>query len=212
MLKSTPVWRIALSHESPSMPTQADAECVPELPEGSLGVGTVNVAVTDLYVPYKKRVNYTSLEETKDIVTHGSRVVHGTGPVRAVLDLRHVRCRRFRHRPPRTAGAHRDTLLVALPGRRGGERGGGNEGLEDECGDEHYGSRCRGVLGLSNRKRDCASLRIPLLVCCSSFIRHEVYSGGQYQHGCCASGVLQRMDVGPCLCDTGPSPFLIPQH
>ena len=46
MLKSTPVWRIALSHESPSMPTHAEAECVPDPPEGSLGVGTTNVAVT----------------------------------------------------------------------------------------------------------------------------------------------------------------------
>ena len=33
------------------MPTQADAECVPELPDGSEGVGTTNVAVTLLYVP-----------------------------------------------------------------------------------------------------------------------------------------------------------------
>ena len=34
------------------MPTHADAECVPDEPDGSRGVGTVNVAVTDLYVPY----------------------------------------------------------------------------------------------------------------------------------------------------------------
>ena len=40
---------------SPSMPTHADAECVSELPDGSLGVGTVNVAVTLLYVPCAHR-------------------------------------------------------------------------------------------------------------------------------------------------------------
>ena len=33
------------------MPTHADAECSPDWPDGSFGVGTVNVAVTDLYVP-----------------------------------------------------------------------------------------------------------------------------------------------------------------
>ena len=42
---------MALPQVSPSMPTHAEAECVPEPPEGSLGVGTVNVAVTLLYVP-----------------------------------------------------------------------------------------------------------------------------------------------------------------
>ena len=50
-LKSRPVCRIALPQVSPSIPTHADAECVPEAPDGSLGVGTVNVAVTDLKVP-----------------------------------------------------------------------------------------------------------------------------------------------------------------
>ena len=50
-VKSTPVWRIAFPHVSPSMPTHADAACEPDAPEGSLGVGTVNVAVTLLYVP-----------------------------------------------------------------------------------------------------------------------------------------------------------------
>ena len=47
-MKSTPVWRIAVSQVSPSMPTHAEAEWVPEEPEGSLGVGTTKVAVTDL--------------------------------------------------------------------------------------------------------------------------------------------------------------------
>ena len=50
-VKSTLVWRIAFPHVSPSMPTHVDAACEPDAPEGSLGVGTVNVAVTDLYVP-----------------------------------------------------------------------------------------------------------------------------------------------------------------
>ena len=50
-VKSTPVWRIAVSQVSPSMPTQAEAACEPEEPEGSEGVGTVKVAVTDLKVP-----------------------------------------------------------------------------------------------------------------------------------------------------------------
>ena len=54
-MKSTPVWRMAVSQVSPSMPTQAEAEWEPEPPEGSLGVGTVNVAVTLLYVPCKHR-------------------------------------------------------------------------------------------------------------------------------------------------------------
>ena len=49
-MKSTPVWRMALPHVSPSIPTHAEAEWVPELPEGSRGVGTVNVPVTDLNV------------------------------------------------------------------------------------------------------------------------------------------------------------------
>ena len=37
-----------MSQLSPSIPTQADAAWEPEEPEGSLGVGTVKVAVTDL--------------------------------------------------------------------------------------------------------------------------------------------------------------------
>ena len=49
-VKSTPVWRMAVPQVSPSIPTHAEAECVPELPEGSLGVGTVKVPVTDLKV------------------------------------------------------------------------------------------------------------------------------------------------------------------
>lgn len=49
MKKSTPVWRIAEPHESPSIPTQAEAEYLPEPPpEGFEGVGTVNVPVIDL--------------------------------------------------------------------------------------------------------------------------------------------------------------------
>ena len=42
---------MAVPQVSPSMPTHADAACEPDAPEGSLGVGTVNVAVTLLYVP-----------------------------------------------------------------------------------------------------------------------------------------------------------------
>ena len=49
-VKSIPVWRIAVPQVSPSMPTHAEAECVPEPPEGSRGVGTVKVPVTDLNV------------------------------------------------------------------------------------------------------------------------------------------------------------------
>ena len=41
---------MAVPQVSPSIPTHAEAECVPELPEGSLGVGTVKVPVTDLKV------------------------------------------------------------------------------------------------------------------------------------------------------------------
>ena len=48
-LKSTPVWRIALSQVSPSIPTQALAYAVVE-PEGAEGVGTVNVPVTAVQV------------------------------------------------------------------------------------------------------------------------------------------------------------------
>ena len=50
-VKSIPVWRMAVWQVSPSMPTQADAACEPDPPEGSLGVGTVKVPVTDLKVP-----------------------------------------------------------------------------------------------------------------------------------------------------------------
>ena len=52
-MKSTPVCRIALPQVSPSMPTHAEAECVPELPDASLGVGTVNVPVTAVQVAYR---------------------------------------------------------------------------------------------------------------------------------------------------------------
>lgn len=47
MVKSMPVWRIAVPQVSPSIPTQAEAEPLP------LGVGTVKVPVTDFQVPYK---------------------------------------------------------------------------------------------------------------------------------------------------------------
>ena len=47
-VKSTPVWRMAVPQVSPSIPTHAEAEWVPEAPEGSRGVGTVKVPVTDL--------------------------------------------------------------------------------------------------------------------------------------------------------------------
>ena len=50
IVKSTPVWRMALPQVSPSIPTHAEAEWVPEPPEGSRGVGTVKVPVTDLNV------------------------------------------------------------------------------------------------------------------------------------------------------------------
>lgn len=49
MVKSTPVCRMAVPQVSPSIPTHAEAAKVPEpLPEGLDGVGTTNVAVTDL--------------------------------------------------------------------------------------------------------------------------------------------------------------------
>ena len=51
-VKSTPVWRIAVWQVSPSIPTQAEDEWLPEPPEGSRGVGIVNVPVTDLNVFY----------------------------------------------------------------------------------------------------------------------------------------------------------------
>lgn len=47
--KSSPVCKIAESQVSPSMPTQAEAHCS-ALPPVLLGVGTVNVPVTVLYV------------------------------------------------------------------------------------------------------------------------------------------------------------------
>ena len=50
IVKSTPVWRMALPQVSPSIPTHAEAEWVPDPPEGSRGVGTVKVPVTDLNV------------------------------------------------------------------------------------------------------------------------------------------------------------------
>jgi hypothetical protein len=48
---------MAFPQESPSMPTHAEAEYSVrvEPPLGVFGVGTVNVPVTDLYVPYNKR-------------------------------------------------------------------------------------------------------------------------------------------------------------
>lgn len=49
-VKSIPVWRMAVPQVSPSMPTQADAECSLVWPEGSLGVGIVKVPVTLLKV------------------------------------------------------------------------------------------------------------------------------------------------------------------
>lgn len=52
-VKSTPVCRMALPQVSPSMPTQAEDEWLLVLPEGSRGVGTVNVPVTVLKVPYR---------------------------------------------------------------------------------------------------------------------------------------------------------------
>lgn len=45
-MKSTPVCRMAEPQVSPSIPTHAEAEYVPEPPEGVLGVGTVKVPVT----------------------------------------------------------------------------------------------------------------------------------------------------------------------
>ena len=39
------VWQV-----SPSIPTHAEAECDPDAPDGSRGVGTTKVPVTDLYV------------------------------------------------------------------------------------------------------------------------------------------------------------------
>lgn len=51
-VKSTPVCRIAVPQVSPSMPTQAEAEYeLEEPPLGTLGVGTVKVAVTAEYEP-----------------------------------------------------------------------------------------------------------------------------------------------------------------
>lgn len=50
MVKSIPVWRIAVWQVSPSIPTQADAEWKPVPPDGSEGVGTTNVPVTDFQV------------------------------------------------------------------------------------------------------------------------------------------------------------------
>ena len=52
----TPVCRIALPQVSPSMPTHAEAECSPDSPDGSLGVGTVKVPVTDWNVACPRRV------------------------------------------------------------------------------------------------------------------------------------------------------------
>lgn len=51
MVKSRPVWRMAVPHVSPSMPTQAEAAYEPEPPPGADGVGTVKVPVTAVKVP-----------------------------------------------------------------------------------------------------------------------------------------------------------------
>ena len=51
MAKSIPVWRIAVSQVSPSIPTHTERVSL-LLPDDVLRVGTVNVPVTEVNDPY----------------------------------------------------------------------------------------------------------------------------------------------------------------
>ena len=132
-MKSTPVWRMALPQVSPSMPTQAEAACEPEEPEGSFGVGTVKVAVTDLYVPYQPSVSYVIRYDHRS--AYLGRIVDGTSPVGGVLNVGGVGLPG--QRLADAALAHSDTAVETLLGAREGQGRGGSESLDEEGGDEH---------------------------------------------------------------------------
>src|SRR4051812_4621068 len=90
MMKSMPVWRMAVSQVSPSIPTQADAAQYSSLeePEGLDGVGTVKVPVTVFHC--RASINLWALfdrwKRTYGLTTWRAGD-DGTRPVLTVLDV-----------------------------------------------------------------------------------------------------------------------------
>ena len=117
------------------MPTQAAAAWLPSPPD-DLGVGTMKVAVTDLYVPWRKHVS--KRKRCGPFGAHLGSVQDGTSPVRAELGVSLVGDLGVRR--ANTASTAGSARLETLPGGGEGEGSGGEDGLNEEGGDEHGGA------------------------------------------------------------------------